>query len=139
MQQNIVDQAGGTNISSHRNQCPAQGIGHRLETIRIDNFEVIQTYGGLFAHNPATGSGKAARVGLAAICQSLHAHQRTVEYSCLAALVRTEISIPRTHGQSVRFAHDWADHDLKVEVEIVDHLTDDRGLRRILLSEEGQI
>ena len=50
-----------------------------------------------------------------------------------------QIGIARAHGQAVRFADDRANRDLNREIQVAHHAADDGHLRRIFLSEEGDV
>ena len=57
----------------------------------------------------------------------------------LPSFLGGKIAIARTHRQSVGFAYRRTNDNFKRKIEIAHHLSQDRNLRRILLSEEGKI
>src|SRR5207249_5136913 len=61
--------------------------------------------------------------------------QAAVERQRGAAAFRVEISIARAFGEAVRLAHDGADRQAHVKVQVSGEMADDQSLLEVLLAE----
>src|SRR5208282_678978 len=64
--------------------------------------------------------------------------QRSIERGRGAPFIRPQIRVARGKSKTVLFPHDRTYHNLRIHIEIPNHLPDDPGLLRILAAEEGK-
>src|SRR5439155_17378539 len=76
---------------------------------------------------------------LAGVNELLGAPQAAVERKRRAAVFRVEIGIARAFGEAVRLAHDGADGEAHVKVQVSGKMADDQSLLEILLAEAGHV
>src|SRR5678816_1268173 len=63
--------------------------------------------------------------------------QASKEDRCSPSLLRIQVLVPRTQGQSVVFPHDRLDDELDIKIQVLNHATQDDSLLCILLPEHS--
>src|ERR1039458_7396311 len=118
---------------------PTPGFSQWIQAVWIYDFEIIETNRFFSRYFFAARSYQFFRATLPALPQLPHPQQRPMQYQSLLSLLAIEISVARTHGQSVRLPHNWTRHDLHRKVQISHHAPNDRHLRRVLLSKKRHV
>ena len=77
-------------------------------------------------------------VALSRIDFGFQGFERTIQRSGGAAIVGAQVGVAGGKRQAVRFAHDGADYDLSVEVQVGGHLLDDAALLGVFAAEVGE-
>src|SRR5579862_5737072 len=78
------------------------------------------------------------RVALSGADFGSKAFEGTIERGGGAAIIGAQVGVARGKREAVRFAHDRADYDLCVEVQVGSHSLDDAALLSIFTAEVGE-
>src|SRR5580704_19635229 len=78
------------------------------------------------------------RVALSGADFGSKAFEGTIERGGGAAIIGAQVGVARGKREAVGFAHDRADYDLCVEVQVGSHLLDDAALLGVFTAEVGE-
>src|SRR5262249_12151315 len=65
--------------------------------------------------------------------------QRAKQNRSRFSFIWSEVSVPRTHGKTIGFAHSRDANHLNIHIHVTNHTLDDVKLLRILLPEKGKV
>src|SRR5580693_1819020 len=86
----------------------------------------------------ASGGDQVRSIPLSGADFGSQAFEGTIECGASAAIIGAQVGVARGKREAVRFAHDRADYDLGVEVQVGSHLLDDATLLGIFTAEVGE-
>ena len=134
-QDQIINQPRGPNLSGHERDTACRHALHHLEPGRFHHRGVFHADLRLRREHLAHLLADLVGVGLAGMDKLFGAFQAPAEGQRGLPVFGTQERVPRAFRHAVRFAHNRADDQSNIQVQVLDHATDHQRLLEVLLSE----
>src|SRR5208283_4497588 len=122
LNQQIINQPRLPHEHRHHRIAPPPHAHHRLKRLRIHDLRVVHPRPRLSRQHFLHGLLQLQRIPHARTHLVRRRPQRARQHRRRLPLLRIQIHIPRRQCQPVRLAHDRAEHDLRVHIQIPHHL-----------------